>query len=109
MVTRGFEDLLRLAEAQLDAARRVDGATLAALNEERRQLQASLDSGGMNSATMAALSLTERAELRGLAVRIQAADARTVACGQNVLAVLASLLPDTAPTTYGRRGQLRSA
>lgn len=99
-----FEELLRLAEAQLEAARRVDARALGDLAEARRRLQDTIDWDAV-----LATPPPERAELRALAARLRAVDARTRACGHNVLAVLAPLFPDTAPATYNRRGILRGA
>lgn len=104
MAVTTFAELLRLAEAQLDAARRVDGAALGALTEERRRVQDSLDWDALFAAPDA-----ERAEVRELAARLRAVDARTLACGRNVLAALAPHLPDAGPVTYTRRGALRGA
>lgn len=104
MAQAAFEELLRLAEAQLDAARRVDGAALGALTEERRRVQDELDVDALLNAPEA-----ERAELRQMAARLRALDSRTKACGQSVLSLVSSLLPDAAPTTYGRRGQIRGS
>ena len=99
-----FEELLSVAEAQLDAARRVDARALMALNEERSALQGSLDG---NFAVH--LEAGERNDLRLIARRIQAADARTLRCGRDVLSVVSAVLPDAAPTTYSRRGRIRGA
>lgn len=99
-----FEELLRVAEAQLEAAKRLDGATLGSLTEERRRLQEELDISALR-----ATEGEEREEVRRMAARLQSVDKRTMAVGQNVLQVVSSLLPDTPPTTYGRRGQLRGA
>lgn len=104
MPREAFEELLRVAEAQLDAARRVDAQALIALNQERRLLQANFPLGPFT-----ALSAHDRTELFSLASQIQIADVRTLICGKNVLSVLSAVLPDTAPTTYSRRGQLRGA
>jgi hypothetical protein len=102
MARLAFAELLRVAEAQLDAARRVDGARLQALTETRRQLQEDLDVEALFS-----LPEEERAEVRQLAQRLKAVDARTRACGESVMHVVASILPDAAPPAYSRRGQLR--
>lgn len=99
-----FAELLELAEAQLDAARRLDGARLGELAEQRRQLQEEIDPESLRAA-----GPEDRAELRRLAERLRAVDARTRAVSQNVLAVVASVLPDAPAPTYGRRGQMRGA
>jgi hypothetical protein len=97
-----FEELLRVAEAQLDAAKRLDGAALNELTEARRRMQEELDVRALR-----ATEGEEREAVRALATRLQAVDRRTLAVGQNVLQVVSALLPDVPPTTYGRRGQLR--
>lgn len=102
MPREAFEELLRLAEGQLDAARRIDAQSLTALNQERQALQASL-----HASAFAFLSPSDRTELRQIAQQIQVTDARTANCGKSVLSVLSAVLPDAAPTTYSRRGQIR--
>lgn len=104
MARLAFEELLRVAEAQLDAARRADGNSLQALNEQRRQIQEDLDVEALFT-----LPEQERAEVRRMAMRLKAVDARTRACSETVLNVVSSLLPDSAPVAYSRRGLLRSA
>lgn len=99
-----FEELLRVAEAQLDAAKHLDGAALNTLTAERRRLQEELDVDALRASEG-----EEREEIRRMAARLRAVDRRTLAVGQNVLQVVSSLLPDAPPTTYGRRGQIRGA
>jgi len=102
MARDGFDRWLAIAEAQLEAARRVDPAALSMATEMRRQLQDELA-----RANLAALSSEERAHAAGIARRIRSIDLRIQACGAHVLAAIASVAPSAGPQTYGRRGQLR--
>lgn len=95
-----FDRWLQLAEAQLDAARRVDPVGLNAATEARRALQAEL-------ARQPALAGADLKHGAAVAKRIREVDLRIHACGAAVLGVLDGLLPDAGPSTYGRRGQLR--
>ncbi len=102
MARERFDRWLTLAEAQLDAARRVDPGALSAATEARRQLQEELA-----RTPLAALDADTRAHASGVARRIRAIDLRVHACGGMVLNVLERVLPDAGPRTYGRRGQMR--
>jgi hypothetical protein len=102
MAREGFERWLAIAEAQLDAARRVDPAALSMATEARRAIQDEL-----YRTNLQALSVEEREHASGVAQRIRAIDLRIQACGAHVLAAIASVAPDARPATYGRRGQLR--
>jgi hypothetical protein len=93
---------LRIAEAQLDAARRLDGATLAALTDERRQVQACLDTD-----TISSWSDDERGRAREFARQVRAIDVRTRAVGNSVVASLTAALPSAGPATYSRRGRVQ--
>jgi hypothetical protein len=97
-----FDRWLLLAESQLDAARRVDPAALQAATDARRALQEELA-----RTPLAALDEGTRAHAAGVARRIRAIDLRVHACGATVINVLERVLPDAAPRTYGRRGQMR--
>lgn len=97
-----FDRWLATAEAQLDAARRVDPAALSAATEARRQLQVEL-----SRTPLAALDAGTREHAADVAKRIRAIDVRVHACGSTVLNVLDRVLPDAGPRTYGRRGQMR--
>ncbi len=97
-----FDRWLASAEAQLDAARRVDPGALLAATEARRSLQDELA-----RTPLAALDAGTREHASSVARRIRAIDVRVHACGATVLNVLDRVLPDAAPRTYGRRGQMR--
>jgi hypothetical protein len=97
-----FDRWLDLAEAQLDAARRVDSAALSAATDARLALQAELVRHPLHT-----LPEADRAHVAAIARRIRAVDVRIHACGMTVLGVLDTLLPDAGPRTYGRRGQMR--
>lgn len=94
--------LLRTVEAQLEAARRADADGLRAHTEERAQLQRSVDVSALRGA-----DAQTRAEAARIALRIRSLDTRIQTCGRAVLGAIASLAPDRAPETYGRRGELR--
>jgi hypothetical protein len=100
--TEGFDRWLMIAEAQLDAARRVDPAALAMATDARRQLQEELSRTNVN-----ALSAEQRAHAAGIARRIRSIDLRIHACGTHVTAAIEAVSPTSGPKTYGRRGQLR--
>lgn len=99
-----FDRWLASAEAQLDAARRVDAAALVTATETRRALQVEL-----SRTPLAALDTGTREHAATVARRIRAIDVRVHACGATVLNVLDRVLPDAGPRTYGRRGQMRGA
>jgi len=101
-VTRALDRWLALAEAQLEAARRVDPAALTAATDARRALQDELA-----RTPVAALDAGTRAHAAEVARRIRQIDVRVHACGSAVMGVLERVLPDAGPRTYGRRGQMR--
>lgn len=102
MRREAFDRWLALAEAQLDAARRVDPRALSAATAQRDALQRELA-----RTPLAALDETDRAHASEVARKIRAIDLRIHACGSSILAVLDAVLPDAGPRTYGRRGQMR--
>lgn len=102
MARERFDRWLASAEAQLDAARRVDAGALAAATEARRAIQDEL-----TRTPLAALDADTRAHAAVVAKRIRSIDVRIHACGGTVLALLDRVLPDAGPRTYGRRGQMR--
>lgn len=97
-----FDRWLVLAEAQLDAARRVDPDRLAAATEARRRLQDEL-----TRHDLVAVAGEDRDHAVGVARKIRAIDLRIHACGMAVIQALDTVMPDAGPRTYGRRGQLR--
>lgn len=97
-----FDRWLGLAEAQLDAARKVDPALLAAATEARRRLQDELA-----RYDLAQVAGDDRAYAADVARKIQAIDLRIHACGMAVVGALDAVMPEAGPRTYGRRGQLR--
>ena len=97
-----FDRWLALAEAQLEAARKVDPAALSVATDARRALQDELA-----RVPVAALDPDSRAHAARVARRIREIDLRVQACGNAVMGVLERVLPDAAPRTYGRRGQMR--
>lgn len=97
-----FDRWLAAAEAQLEAARGVDGAGLLAATLTRQEVQLEL-----GRVQVAALAPEVRDHAAKVARRIRAIDLRIHACGMNVIAVLDRVLPDSGPRTYGRRGQQR--
>lgn len=97
-------EVVRLAERQLDAARRVDAVALQRATEARKKAQERLDFPGLRR-----LPPKDLAIVRDLAAKLQALDARILTCGQTVLEVIAGMFPDGAPPAYSRRGELRSA
>jgi hypothetical protein len=96
--------LARAAEDQLLAARSANVEGLRAATDARGEAQEALD---LSAITAAGPEI--RAEAQRIAMRVRAFDVRLRACGESVLAALASLDPQSGPTTYGRRGLLRSA
>ena len=102
MLREGFDRWLAAAEAQLDAARRVDPVGLSIATDARRATQEEL-----YQSDVIGLKGEDRVYAADIAQRIRAIDLRIQACGAHVLAAIASVAPDARPATYGRRGQLR--
>lgn len=96
--------LARAAEDQLQAARTANPAALREATDARSEAQDQLDLALIRTA-----GPEVRQEAQRIVMRIRAFDVRLRACGESVLAALASLDPQSAPATYGRRGQLRGA
>ncbi len=101
---QALQELLAAVELQLSAARTANAAALRAATDTRHTLQESLD-----PKAFAGADAERRAKLTQLARQIRALDARIRACGENVLGAIAAMAPERAPTTYSRRGMLRSA
>ncbi len=99
-----LNELLAAVELQLAAARTANAAALRTATETRRTIQEGLD-----ACQFANLDVERRQSIVRLARRIRGLDARIRACGENVLGAIAAMAPDRAPTTYSRRGVLRSA
>ncbi len=104
MQTDAFDRWLASAEAQLEASRSIDAASLMQATMERQDVQLEL-----SRFQLAALTPEDREHAAKIARRIRAIDLRIHACGTNVMAVLDRVLPDSGPRTYGRRGQPRGA
>lgn len=99
-----LNELLAAVELQLAAARTANAAALRAATETRRTIQEGLD-----PRQFANVELERRESIVRLARQIRALDARIRACGENVIGAIGAMAPDRAPTTYSRRGVLRSA
>ncbi len=97
-----FDQWLRIVEAQLVAARRVDGKGLARLTRERLMLQDQLTLAGV-----VALSQADRAYAKEITLKIRALDRRIRSCAQVVMDALAVVVPEASPTVYNARGYLR--
>ncbi len=97
-----FDQWLRIVEAQLVAARRVDGKGLARLTRERLLLQDQLTLAGV-----VALSSADRAYAKEVILKIRALDRRIRSCAQVVMDALAVVVPEASPTIYNARGYLR--
>jgi len=97
------ERWLATVQAQLAAARGVDGEGLGAANLARAEVQdevlAALRSGPGEA----------RRALAQVAPRIRELDQRIHACGRAVLAGLDRLVPAATPSTYTRHARLRDA
>lgn len=95
--------LANLAEAQLDAARRLDHARVNALAEERADLVFEL-----RCATSEPAPMTDevRAALRDQLVRLRALDARLAGVARVVLDGLRAWSPHGSAATYGPAGRL---
>lgn len=99
-----LRSLLRAAEEQLVAARSANTEALEAATLRRIEVQQKLDVSALRAG-----SLEIRREAAQLAMRVRAFDVRLRACGQSVLGALDAFDRRSAPATYGRHGQLRSA
>jgi len=97
-----FDQWLRIAEAQLVAARKVDGKGLARLTQQRVALQEQF-----NAAGLVAMSPTDRAYAKEVVLKIRGVDLRIRACAQVVMDALGLVVPQAAPTVYNARGYLR--
>jgi hypothetical protein len=97
-----FDQWLRIVEAQLVAARKVDGKGLARLTRERLLLQDQLTLAGV-----VALSPADRAYAKEVTLKVRALDRRIRSCAQVVMDALAVVVPEASPTTYNARGYLR--
>lgn len=97
-----FDQWLKIVEAQLVAARKVDGKGLARLTRERMMLQEQLSVAGA-----VAMSPADRAYAKEVILKIRAVDRRIRSCAQVVMDALAVVVPQAAPTVYNARGYLR--
>lgn len=96
-----FDRWLVLAEAQLDAARRVDAPALATATAGRAEVQRELA-----RIPLAALQGPDRAHAARIAREVRAIDSRIHACATAVIAIIERVVPDVGPRTYGPRGRL---
>ena len=93
---------LKIVEAQLAAARTLNGAQLARYTRDRVTLQDQLTLPGL-----IALNPADRAYARQIIMKIRELDRRIASCARIVMDSLALVVPTTTPTTYTARGYLR--
>ncbi len=92
-----------MTEAQLVAARTLDGGTLAALNQERSDLLFDLQVAMQDEHTD---DLTLRQQAADQAKQLTLLEYRLRAVAGSVNHVLAAVLPSTPAPTYGRHGRV---
>ena len=97
-----FDQWLKLAEGQLQAARKVDAKGLARLTRDRAALQDQL-----SRSPLSLLPQADRAHARAVVLRIRELDRRIKNCAQVVLDSLAMVAPESAPVVYNARGYMR--
>lgn len=97
-----FDQWLRLVEAQLQAARKVDGKALLRLTRDRATLQDQL-----SRSPLQLLPQADREHARSVILRIRELDRRIKNCAQVVLDSLAMVAPESAPVVYNARGYMR--
>ena len=97
-----FDRWLKTVEAQLAAARTLNGAALARHTRDRAALQEQFTLPGL-----IALSPADRAYARQIVIKIRDLDRRIATCSRIVMDGLATVVPATTPTTYTARGYLR--
>lgn len=97
-----FDQWLKIVEAQLQAARKVDGKALLRLTRDRAVLQEQLTRGPVHL-----LPQADRAYVRAVVLRIRELDRRIKNCAQVVLDSLAMVSPEAAPVVYNARGYMR--
>jgi two-component sensor histidine kinase len=97
-----FDQWLKIVEAQLQAARKVDGKGLLRLTRDRMVLQEQLGRSPVHL-----LPQADRAYAREVVLRIRELDHRIQNCAQIVLDSLAMVAPSSAPVVYNARGYMR--
>jgi hypothetical protein len=97
-----FDQWLKIVEAQLQAARKVDGKALLKLTRDRAMLQDQLSRSPSHL-----LPQADRAHAREVVLRIRELDRRIKNCAQVVLDSLAMVAPESAPVVYNARGYMR--
>jgi hypothetical protein len=97
-----FDQWLKIVEAQLQAARKVDGKTLLRLTRDRAVLQEQLTRMPAHL-----LPQADRPHARAVVLRIRELDRRIQGCAQVVLDSLAMVAPESAPVVYNARGYMR--
>jgi hypothetical protein len=96
-----FDRWLTLAQAQLEAARKVDAPGLASATQARAELQRELA-----RTPLAALQGADREHAARIAREVRAIDVRIHACASAVIGIIERVVPDVGPRTYGPRGRL---
>lgn len=102
MTKQIFDNLYRIVEAQLAAARKLDGEALNQLTQERSSLQDQITLTGIIG-----LSTEDRSYAHDILLKIKVLDHRIRTCAQLVLDSLSNVMPVTAPLVYNARGYLR--
>jgi len=97
-----FDQLLKTAEAQHLAARRVDGVALARLARERAMIQDQI-----SMPALIAMNPADRAYAKGILLRVRELDRRIRCCAQLVIDSISTIVPAAAPMVYNARGYLR--
>lgn len=99
-----FDQWLRIVEAQLQAARKVDGKALQRLTRDRQLLQEQIFRSPLQL-----MPASDRDHARQVALKIRELDHRIRNCAQVVMDSLAMVAPSSAPVVYNARGYMRGA
>ena len=97
-----LEQLLHVVEAQLIAARKVDGTALSRLTRERASLQDQI-----SLSAVVALSPNDRVYARQVVLKIRELDRRIKTCAQLVMDSISTIVPAASPVVYNARGYIR--
>lgn len=97
-----FDQWLKIVEAQLLAARKVDGKALLRLTRDRTMVQEQLSRSPLHL-----LPPADREHAKKVLLRIRELDHRIKNCAQVVLDSLAMIAPESAPVVYNARGYMR--
>jgi hypothetical protein len=97
-----FEQLLKVVEGQLIAARKLDGVALTRLTRERASLQEQI-----SLSSVVALTPADRSFAKQTLLKIRELDRRIKTCAQLVIDSISTIVPAASPVVYNARGYIR--